>query len=245
MIKSNRNILVLGGTSGIGKQLGKDLYDEGHKVYSSGRSIDKIQLLQESNPNITYLKADLTNSEDIDLLINNLEVPLDGLVYSAGSIYLKPIKYLNEKDFEDTIEINLTVPFKLIKRLLQSKKLSKGASIVLMSSITGMHKGLAGGIAYGASKAGLIGMMKSMAIELAKRKIRINAISPGMIITEGTNNYLKSLGDETVRADLKNYPLGKYGSTDDISAMVIYLMNEGSAWVTGQDFIIDGGRTLK
>jgi NAD(P)-dependent dehydrogenase (short-subunit alcohol dehydrogenase family) len=66
-----------------------------------------------------------------------------------------------------------------------------------------------------------------------------------MIITEGTTNYLKSLGDETVRSDLKNYPLGKYGSTDDISAMVIYLMNEGSAWVTGQDFIIDGGRTLK
>lgn len=109
MIKSNRNILVLGGTSDIGKQLGKDLFDEGHKVYSSGRSIDKIHLLQESNPNINYLKADLTNSDDIDLLINNLEVPLDSLVYSAGSIYLKPIKYLNEKDFEDTIEINLTV----------------------------------------------------------------------------------------------------------------------------------------
>ena len=84
-----------------------------------------------------------------------------------------------------------------------------------------------------------------MAIELAKRKIRINAISPGMIATEGTSKYLTSLGAETVQADLQNYPLGIYGSTTDISAMVIYLMNDGSAWITGQDFVIDGGRTLK
>tara|TARA_B110000285_G_scaffold28434_1_gene28467 strand:+ start:5077 stop:5814 length:738 start_codon:yes stop_codon:yes gene_type:complete len=245
MIKSNRNILVLGGTSGIGNQVGKDLCHKGFKVYSSGRSKTKIDQLQKTNPNITYLKADLTNTEDIDLLINNIENPLEGLVYSAGSIYLKPLKYLTDEDFSNTIAINLTAPFMLIRRLLVAKKLAKGASIVLMSSITGIHKGLAGGVAYGASKAGLIGMMKSMAIELAKRKIRINAISPGMIATEGTSKYLTSLGAETVQADLQNYPLGIYGSTTDISAMVIYLMNDGSAWITGQDFVIDGGRTLK
>lgn len=245
MITSNRNILVLGATSGIGKQLAADLVDDGYTMYLSGRSPEKINQLQKENPNVSYLRADLTKSADIDELINTIKRPLNGFVYSAGSIHLKPIKFLNEDEFDQTLEINLTVPFKLIKRLLHAKKLAKGASIVFMSSITGVHRGLGGGIAYGASKAGLIGMMKSMAIELAKRKIRINAISPGMILTEGTSDYRNTLGEEIVRADLKNYPLGSYGSTSDVSAMVRYLMSESSAWVTGQDFVIDGGRTLK
>lgn len=245
MQKKNHSILVLGGTSGIGKQLAINLNNSGHDVYAVGRSENKIDSLQKTHPELKMLKADLTDTNDIDALIEKIEIPLKGLVYSAGSIHLKPIKYLDEEDFEQTISINLTAPFKLIKRLLHAKKIAKEASIVLISSITGVHRGLAGGVAYGTSKAGLVGMMKSMAVELSKRKIRVNTLSPGMIITEGTKDYLASLGEETLRADLNNYPLGKYGSTDDVSSLVHFLLGNESSWVTGQDFVIDGGRTLK
>lgn len=237
-------ILVLGGTSGIGRQIGVHLTKNNYDVCFSGRSEEKLALLREEYPLHRFECADLSKKDDIDALVKKMQIPLKGVVYSAGLIKLKPLKFLSLEEFNTMININLAAPFYLLQQLILQKKIEKGGSIVLISSITGVHRGLIGGIGYGASKAGLVGLMKSLALELGKKNIRVNSISPAMISTEGTIDYLNLLGEEAIKADLKKYPLGRYGTTNNVSSIVHYLLQDESNWMTGQDIVVDGGRTL-
>ena len=244
MSSDKPSILVLGGSSGIGKQIGIHLTKNDYNVCFSGRSIEKLNLLREEYPHQKFEDADLSKTSEIDALVEKIHTPLDGVVYSAGIIKLKPFNFMSLEEFQAFLTINLVAPFYLIQRLILKKKITKGASIVLISSITGAHQGLIGGVGYGTSKAGMIGLMKSLALELGKKRIRVNLVSPAMVATEGTRDYLNFLGKETVNEDLKKYPLGRYGTPDDVASIVHYLLKDESDWITGQDIVLDGGRTL-
>lgn len=244
MSNANPSILVLGGSSGIGKQIGIHLTKNGYNVCFSGRSKEKLNLLKEEYPCQKFESADLSKTSEIDSLIDRIQTPLDGVVYSAGIIDLKLFHLMSLEDFQAYLTINLVAPFYLIQRLILKKKIIKGASIVLISSITGSHQGLIGGVGYGTSKAGMIGLMKSLALELGKKRIRVNLVSPAMVATESTRDYLNFLGKEAVSADLKKYPLGRFGTTDDVASVVHYLLKDESNWITGQDIVLDGGRTI-
>jgi NAD(P)-dependent dehydrogenase (short-subunit alcohol dehydrogenase family) len=127
--------------------------------------------------------------------------------------------------------------------LLQNKKLNKNASIVFLSSISGVYCGAIGGSLYGSSKAALDGFSKALALEVASRGIRVNTVNPGMVNTGIFDRT--SISQDQLEEDVKNYPLKRYGKTSDIAYAVIYLLSDAAEWITGTSLLIDGGFTLK
>ena len=139
--------------------------------------------------------------------------------------------------------MNSFAPFFVIRELIRSKKINNGASIVLVSSISGTRIGAKGLISYSTSKSALIGMSKSMALELAKQRIRVNTVLPGMIKGTLLNNT-HSFSEEQLKEDKKKYPLGDYGTCEDVANGIAFLLSDLSKYITGAELVIDGGLTL-
>ena len=196
----NKRILITGGASGIGKatallcaQMGADvvlvdLNEQGLKQTAEEIGKDGVEIHA----------LNLTNQEQLDEMITSLS-KLDGVVSNAGIVYSLLAKFNEPKDMERIFNINTFSHINLIQGLIKQKKLNKGASIVLTSSMSGVYCGLAGGSLYGATKAALAGYSKALAIELAPRGIRVNTVHPGMIQTPLTSNT--SLSQELLEED--------------------------------------------
>lgn len=154
-----------------------------------------------------------------------------------------PVNFIKEADLLSVMRTNTIAPIMLTQKLLKKKKLAKGSSIVFTSSICGPMVGeIANGI-YSATKGALNGFIKTAALELGQRGIRINAVCPGMTDT----NILSSgaISEEQYQEDIKRYPLGRHGKPIDIALGIVYLLSDASAWVTGSSLVIDGGMTIK
>ena len=187
------------------------------------------------------IMANLNLQSDIDALVEACPV-LDGLVNNAGRGKSKPVNFLKLEDLQDVFQTNLFGVALLTKGLLKKKKLSKGSSIVFTSSISS-HMTAAGLSIYASSKAALCGYMRTCAIELGAKGIRANAILPGMVETKLINSGTYT--DEDKQNDLTLYPLGRYGRPEEIALAMVFLLSDASAWITGSEMIIDGGRSLK
>ena len=168
---------------------------------------------------------------------------LDGVVSNAGIVKSLLAKFNEKEDMEKIFKINTFSHINLIQELIKQKRLNKGASIVMTSSMSGVFCGLAGGSLYGATKAALVGYAKALAIELAPRGIRVNTVHPGMIETPLTKDT--ALSAELLAEDAKNYPLGRYGKPEEIAAAMVYLLSDATVWMTGSKLLIDGGYSLK
>ena len=167
---------------------------------------------------------------------------LDGLVNNAGIVNTKPVQFIKREDLECVLETNTLSPILLTKSLLKRKKIKKEGSIVFTSSIAATLTE-AGSAIYAVSKAALSSYMRSCAVELADKKIRSNAVLPGMIETKLITGGV--LSDDDLLNDRKKYPLGRYGKPEEVAYAIIYLLSDASAWVTGTSLVIDGGRLLK
>jgi NAD(P)-dependent dehydrogenase (short-subunit alcohol dehydrogenase family) len=143
--------------------------------------------------------------------------------------------------FAQDIQINLIAPALLIRHLLRSAKINDGASIVFISSIA--SHGSPGNAAYGASKSGLNGLMRTLALELAPRRIRVNSVSPGLVAAGMYEEVKKTMTPSELAAYEKTYPIG-IGQPSDIAGPVAFLLSSGSNWITGHDLVADGGCTL-
>jgi NAD(P)-dependent dehydrogenase (short-subunit alcohol dehydrogenase family) len=130
----------------------------------------------------------------------------------------------------------------LSQQLIKSKKINKGASIVFISSISGVTCSSVGGSIYSASKGAINGLVKGMALDLAPKMIRVNTVNPGMISTSIYD--AGTISGEQLKEDIKRYPLKRYGKPEEVAYLVIYLLSDASSWVTGSSMIIDGGFTL-
>ena len=168
---------------------------------------------------------------------------LDGVVSNAGIVKSLLAKFNEKQDMEKIFQINTFSHINLIQELIKQKRINKGASIVMTSSMSGVFCGLAGGSLYGATKAALVGYTKALAIELAPRGIRVNTVHPGMIETPLTKDT--ALSAELLAEDAKNYPLGRYGKPEEIAAAMVYLLSDATVWMTGSKLLIDGGYSLK
>jgi NAD(P)-dependent dehydrogenase (short-subunit alcohol dehydrogenase family) len=168
---------------------------------------------------------------------------LDGVVSNAGIVKSLITQASEPKDVDDIFKINTFAPINLIQFLLQAKKLNRNASIVFISSISGVYCGYLGGGLYGSTKAALNGFTKALALEVAPRDIRVNTINPGMVDTDLFVEI--SVSKEQLEEDRKNYPLKRYGKPEDIAYAAIYLLSDAAEWVTGSSLLIDGGYTLK
>ena len=240
---SGRKVILTGGTGGIGRAIAKRLVDSGAIVTISGTKktvLDEIS--SELSQNAFFLVNDLSESGavetllsfayekmgEVDILINNAGITRDGLMVRMG-----------DDDWLDVIAINLTAGFKLAKGCLKSMMKNRWGRIINISSVVGFT-GNPGQANYAASKAGIIGMTKSLAAEVASRNITVNCIAPGYIKTAMT----ESLTEKQTSELLKLVPSGRMGAPEDIAASVLYLSSEEASYLTGQTIHINGGLAM-
>ncbi len=238
-----KTILITGASSGIGRAAAIECSKLGATCVLTGRNEERLQetLSQLAGEGHLYIIADLATQEGIDELADKAPV-LNGVINNAGRGYTKPIAFIKKDDLDLIFDTNTFAPILVIKSLLKKKKIAKGASLVFTSSIASNTTSLGNSI-YGASKAALTAYMRYCARELADKQIRSNAVHPGMVETQLIHGH--SISEEDLQADMQKYPLKRYGQPEEIAHMMIYLLSDASAWVTGQSFFIDGGMTCK
>ena len=235
--------IVTGGTRGIGEGIVRKLVEQGASVVftyrsSADRAVELINELGVGDRLVgiqsnaadyqqaeELIKTTLAQFEKIDILVNNAGITKDGLMLR-----------MSEEQWDQVIEVNLKSVFNLTKHVLRPMMKNRGGSIINLTSVVGVF-GNAGQANYAASKAGIIGFTKSIAKEVGSRNIRCNALAPGFIETEMTDD----LDDKTRDAYLANVPLKRFGRVDEIAEVVAFLSADSSSYMTGQVISVCGG----
>ncbi|MBR3729771.1 MAG: SDR family oxidoreductase [Bacteroidales bacterium] len=238
-----KTVLVTGASSGIGQATAIECAKMGAKVVITGRNVERLQetFSQLEGEGHLQIAADLNSEDEIAKLVEQCPV-LNGLVNNAGRGKSKPVNFIGLQDLQDVYQTNLFGVALLTKMLLKKKKIAKGGSIVFTSSISA-YITAAGLSIYASSKAAVAAYMRTCAIELGPKGIRANAILPGMVETKLINSGTYT--DEDKQNDLALYPLGRYGRPEDIARAMVFLLSDASAWMTGTELVVDGGRCLK
>lgn len=237
-----KTVLVTGASSGIGRQTAVECSKLGARLVITARNEERLQeslSMLEGDGHIA-LTADLTKQEDVQRLAESCPA-LDGVVQNAGIGNTKPIAYYSREVLETIFSANAFAPMLLNRWLLKKKKINQGASIVFTSSVATEKITFGNGI-YGASKAALATYMRYCAKELAARRIRVNAVHPGMVETKLIHGGAISEAD--MEKDAAKYPLGRYGRPEEIAWAIIYYLSDASAWTTGTSLFVDGGSLL-
>lgn len=228
-----KNIVVVGGTKGIGRQLVEMLV--GNNMYVIARNQDDLTI----NEQTTFIQGDATASS-IDLA--GLPEVIDGLVYCPGSINLKPFHRLTEADFLNDWQVNFMGAVKIIQQLLPALKRAEAPSIVLFSTVA-VQTGMPFHASIAAAKGAIEGLARSLAAELAP-KIRVNCIAPSLVQTSLADKLTNT--PEKIEAGGKRHALQRIGQPGDIAAMAEFLLSDKATWITGQVLHVDGGMsTLK
>jgi len=238
-----KKILVTGASSGIGRAIAVEASKMGATLVITGRNKARLEetLGMLIGGNHSSFSGDLSDEKDIESLTDLLP-QLDGCVSNAGIIRYALAQFAEKQDILDMFNINLFSHILLIKNLLQKRKIAKKGSIVFTSSISGLLCSSPGESLYSASKAAINGYIKSLALELAGKGIRVNAVNPGVI---DTNLFSESeLTPEQLEEKKKQYPLKRFGKPEDVAFAAVYLLSDASQWVTGTNMVIDGGYSL-
>ncbi len=239
-----KTAIITGGSRGIGKAIVEIFVKQGANVaftYSSSSDAAKAieNKLSTKNVKVKSYKSDASNFEEAQLLAASVLEEfgsIDILVNNAGITKDNLLMRMSEEDFDRVIQVNLKSVFNMTKAVQRTMLKQRKGSIINMSSVIGV-KGNAGQSNYAASKAGIIGFTKSMAIELGSRNIRSNAIAPGFIVTEMT----EELGEETIKQYFEAIPLKRGGTPEEIANTCVFLGSDMSSYLTGQVLNVDGG----
>lgn len=239
--------IVTGGTRGIGRAIVLKLADQGANIVVNYRNSDKEAeelkaILEEKGVKVLTVKCDVSNFEDSKNLIDKCKEEfgkIDILVNNAGITKDTLIMRMKEDDFDNVIDVNLKGTFNCAKHASAIMLKQKFGKIINMTSVVGIT-GNAGQVNYAASKAGVIGLTKSLARELGSRGITANAVAPGFINTDMT----KGLSDKVKDEAAKNIPLKKLGNPDDVANLVGFLASDLSNYITGQVINVDGGMVM-
>ncbi len=235
--------IITGATRGIGKGIAEVFAKEGAKIaFTYAGSVDKAKALEEELSKITQIKGYQSDASDfqaaqelVDAVIAEFGT-VDILVNNAGITRDNLLLRMSKEDFDTVIKVNLDSVFNMTKAVTKTMMKAKAGSIINMTSVVGV-KGNAGQANYAASKAGVIGFTKSVALELGSRNIRCNAIAPGFIETEMT----AALDEKTVQGWRDGIPLKRGGQPEDVANACVFLASHNSAYITGQVLNVDGG----
>jgi 3-oxoacyl-[acyl-carrier protein] reductase len=240
---SGKTALVTGATGGIGAAVARALHGQGATVAISGTRADVLETLaKELGSRVHVLPCNLADKDAVEKLVPDAEAKmekLDILVANAGVTKDNLFVQLRDEDWDQVIAVNLTATFRLTRAAVKIMMRRRYGRVVGISSVVGVT-GNAGQGNYVASKAGLIGMMKSVAAEYAKRNVTANCIAPGFIATPMTDK----LNEKQREGILARVPAGRLGTPADVAAAVVYLVSEEAAYVTGQTLHINGGMAM-
>ena len=235
----NKKILITGATGGIGGALVKKFVSLGGNVLGTGTKNEKLESIKKNYPTVKVKKFNISEHSAIEEFINSASSELGGLdilVNNAGVNVDNLSLRMKDEEWKRVIDINLTSTFLLSKYAIKTMLKNKFGRVVNITSIVG-HTGNLGQTNYSASKAGIIGMSKSLAIEYAKKNITVNCVSPGFIISDMTMNIA-----EKVKLFLTSrIPMGKLGTGEDVSNCVAFLSSDSASYVTGETIHVNGG----
>ena len=235
----NKKILITGATGGIGEYLVKKFISLDGEVLVTGTNEKKLENLKNEIPNIKVIKFDLSNHSEIESFVDDAISKLNGidvLVNNAGITVDNLSLRMKNEEWQKVIDINLTSTFYLCKNVIKKMLKNKSGKIVNITSIVG-HTGNIGQSNYAASKAGIIAMSKSLAIEYAKKNIFINCVSPGFIKT----NMTDKISEEYKNLLISKIPMSRLGSGEDVSNTVAFLSSDMASYVTGETIHVNGG----
>ncbi len=235
----NKKILITGATGGIGGSLVQKFISLNGNVLGTGTKVEKLNLLKKQNPSIKIHKFDISNHSKIEEFIETVSNELGGLdilINNAGVNVDNLSLRMKDEEWKKVIDINLTSTFLLSKYAIKKMLKNKFGRIVNITSIVA-HSGNLGQSNYSASKAGIIGMSKSLAIEYAKKNITINCVSPGFIVSEMTEN----LPDKVKEYLTSRIPMARLGNGEDVSNCAAFLSSDSSSYVTGETIHVNGG----
>lgn len=239
-----KTILVTGASSGIGRGIAIQCSRMGANVFLTGRDENRlISSLSMCNGG-GYLSSDLSNEEDIDKLVE-LCPTINGVVHCAGISQLCGVRHINKDSIESITNINYIAPVLLTSNLLKKKKLQKNSSVVFIASMSGKYSANIGEGLYAGTKGALCSFSKIAAFELAKQGIRVNTICPAVVQTPLLEVSNETFSKEQLNDKIAEYPLGRFGTPEDVAYAAIYLLSDAAGWVTGIDLLIDGGYCLK
>ena len=235
-----KNIIVTGASGGIGNSIVEKLNQAGANLLASGTRIEKLDELKNKFDNIKILKFDISQIDKIDDFVENATKELGGnldcIINNAGVTQDNLAIRMSLDEWQKVININLTATFLINKSVIKKMLKNKSGKIVNITSVVG-HTGNLGQANYTASKAGIIAMSKSLAIEYAKKNININCISPGFIKTAMTDK----LDDKFKEAIISKIPSGRLGDPNDIANAVLFLCSNQSDYINGETLHVNGG----
>ena len=235
-MSTSRIVLVTGGNRGIGLATATELAKAGHRVAVTYRSEPPAT---NGQVDLLGVHCDVTNESQIDAAFAEIEEnlgPVEVLVSNAGITRDKLVMRMSESDFTDVIDANLTAGYRVAKRAARSMMRNRWGRIVFVSSVVGIM-GQAGQANYAASKAGLVGLGRSLAKELASRNITVNVVAPGPVGTD----MLNELDEERRSAIIEAVPLGRLGEPTEVAAAISFLASDAAGYVTGAVIPVDGG----
>ena len=248
MSLSGKTAIVTGGSRGIGKAVALKLAEKGANIvvnYTSSpdKAMEVVEQIKEMGREALAIKADVSKEEDVSSLVKEVSKQfssIDILINNAGITRDTLLIRMKDEDWDRVLDVNLKGTYLCTKLVAKKMMKQRSGKIVNITSVIGII-GNAGQANYAASKAGVIGLTKSAARELASRGVNVNAVAPGFIRSDMTDK----LSDEIVENYSKNIPLGKLGNPEDVANAVAFLCSEESNYLTGQVLNVDGGMVMQ
>ena len=234
------NIILTGATGGIGSSILEKLYNHGAKIIATGTNQEKLDKISNKYKNVKVKKFDISDHSSLENFINecndDFQNKIDILINNAGITKDNLSIRMSEDEWNKVININLTSTFLLCKNTIKKMLKNKNGKIINITSVVG-HTGNIGQANYAASKSGLIGMSKSLALEYGKKNIKINCVSPGFIKSEMTDKI-----NDNFKEQLKNkISLERFGDPIDVANAVFFLSSSLSDYITGETIHVNGG----
>lgn len=245
-----KSVLVTGASSGIGRATAVACSCMGARVVLSGRNSGALSetlhmmngCASEDEGGHLLLQEDLSTDVALEDLVERCPV-LDGFVSNAGVGGLLPVQSISRKEVDRISNLDLFVPMLLLRQFLRKKKLRRGSSVVFTSSAAGIYRVSPGNAVYAAAKSGLDAYMRTAALELGPKGIRVNSVNPGMVETRFINGDMFT--PEQREAEMRNYPLGRFAKPEEVAWGIVFLLSDAASFITGTALKIDGGMTLK
>ena len=241
----NKNIIVTAAGQGIGKATAIAFHNEGANVFATDINENTLKTLKNEYPKIDIFKLDSTKRDDVENYCKHMN-NIDVLFNAVGFVHHGTILDCEEKDWDFSFNVNIKSMYFMCKAILPKMLDQKKGSIINIASVASSLKGVPNRFAYGASKAAIIGLTKSIAADFVKQNIRCTAIAPGTVFTPSWEERVKQ-SEDPVKAKkdfIARQPMGRLGTAEEIASMAIYLASEESAFTTGNTFSVDGGMTI-